>query len=64
MTRPDLCGAMTRSASRPTRKAPRRFTPISRSKSAARRVEQRLLDQDAGVVDEDVEAVEAFASPP
>ena len=29
------CRAMTRSASRPTRNAPRRLTPISRSKSAA-----------------------------
>ena len=59
---PGLLRRHARSASRPTRKAPRRFTPISRSKSAARRLEQRLFDQDAGVVDEDVEADRGLGS--
>ena len=58
MTRPARCRAIARSASRPTRKAPRRLTPISRSKSAARGLEQRLLDQDAGVVDQHVQPAE------
>ena len=50
---------MTRSASRPTRNAPRRLTPIRRSKILGRGLEQRLLEKDAGVVDQNVDAAAA-----
>ena len=50
---------MARIASRPTRNTPRRLTAISRSNSGCG-VQERLVEQDAGIVDQDVEATQAW----
>ena len=46
---------MARIASRPTRNTPRRLTADQPVELGGGGVEQRLLDQDAGIVDQDVE---------
>ena len=58
ITRPPPCLTMARSASRLIRNAPRKVTPISRSNSSAVLSSNGFLDQDAGIVDQNVETAE------
>ena len=55
------CATMRRAAAWPTRNAPLRFTRSTRSKSASASVEEIGAVNDAGIVDQDVEAAERAA---